>query len=358
MNASYKIALVVAVGLLIIVAGYYATRQTEAPATAGESADADQPTEVAALTDEPIDAPPQRTGGNMRDRSGPAVTPPRETNTTPPTARTPRSAAATPPPPQADPTDIETTTPPVVDLGPAPAGLPRSLADARNPGTNPASEPADAEASDNTNTPPAQDDSVATSEPTEQASPDTVTQEPAPATQPETTVDATPQTRPDRDTTPPTEPSRPAERPRFPSQPAERTADTRAIPATYTIQAGDMLVTIAERFYGSQAAWEAIAQANPSVDPTRLRVGQELRLPRPDAVDRPRTEPPAPTPGQRNAYTVQPGDNLYRIAQRFYNDAEKWDVIYNHNRDTIGDDPAKLREGMTLVIPPAVGGAN
>ena len=55
----------------------------------------------------------------------------------------------------------------------------------------------------------------------------------------------------------------------------------RAPPAgTYTIRRGDTLIAIAAQFYGDGSQWSVIAQANPTADPTRLRVGQKIKLPR------------------------------------------------------------------------------
>ena len=48
---------------------------------------------------------------------------------------------------------------------------------------------------------------------------------------------------------------------------------------TYTIQRGDTLMAIAAHFYGNASQWSVIAQANPEVDPRRLRVGQVIKLP-------------------------------------------------------------------------------
>lgn len=52
-------------------------------------------------------------------------------------------------------------------------------------------------------------------------------------------------------------------------------------------------------------------------------------------------------------YTVQPGDFLSAIAEKFYGDGSEaaWRRIYDANRDTIGPDPASLTPGMVLVIP-------
>ncbi len=47
----------------------------------------------------------------------------------------------------------------------------------------------------------------------------------------------------------------------------------------YVVKSGDGLEVIARKFYNDGSLWPAIAKANPSVDATRLRVGQELIIP-------------------------------------------------------------------------------
>lgn len=56
-----------------------------------------------------------------------------------------------------------------------------------------------------------------------------------------------------------------------------------------------------------------------------------------------------PQAGQ--AYTVQPGDSLSRIAEQFYGDASQYMKIFNANRDKLKD-PNTIRVGQELVIPP------
>jgi uncharacterized protein YkwD len=53
-------------------------------------------------------------------------------------------------------------------------------------------------------------------------------------------------------------------------------------------------------------------------------------------------------------YTVQQGDFLSAIAQKFYGDGTEasWRKIYEANKAVIGPDPTKLQIGMVLVIPP------
>lgn len=52
-----------------------------------------------------------------------------------------------------------------------------------------------------------------------------------------------------------------------------------------------------------------------------------------------------------NTYTVKEGDTLWSIALGKYFDSEKWEVIYNANKDTIGSDPKQIQVGMSLIIP-------
>jgi len=53
--------------------------------------------------------------------------------------------------------------------------------------------------------------------------------------------------------------------------------------ATYTVRPGDTLSSIAARLYGDRAAWTRLYEANRNViaDPTRLRPGVTLTVPRP-----------------------------------------------------------------------------
>lgn len=56
----------------------------------------------------------------------------------------------------------------------------------------------------------------------------------------------------------------------LPPQPASR---------SYTIRKGDTLWSIAQREYGDGQKWRDISSANPSVDPKKLAVGQQITLP-------------------------------------------------------------------------------
>ncbi len=59
-------------------------------------------------------------------------------------------------------------------------------------------------------------------------------------------------------------------------------------------------------------------------------------------------------------YTVQAGDFLSAIAQKFYGDGSEtaWRKIYTANHAVIGSDPTQLQVGMVLVIPPKDSGGS
>lgn len=134
----------------------------------------------------------------------------------------------------------------------------------------------------------------------------------------------------------------------------------------YTVQAGDTFASIARRFYGSSGKAELIARANPLVDPTRIKNGRVLKIPKDPSniqgkpvIAAPPTAPsqspgPAtavPVAGERR-HTVERGDTLTSISKKYYGTIKKTDVILKANRNVLSK-AEDLRPGQTLVIPPA-----
>ncbi len=101
-------------------------------------------------------------------------------------------------------------------------------------------------------------------------------------------------------------------------------------PQQYTVQSGDTLRSIARRFYENRTLWTLIRDANPGIDPTDLRIGQQLQIPF----------------GQQ--YTVQSGDTFSNIAQRIYNNSDWRALIQDANP---GINPNNLQIGQQLQIP-------
>ncbi|MEM1355229.1 MAG: LysM peptidoglycan-binding domain-containing protein [Planctomycetota bacterium] len=297
MNSSYKIALLAAFAVLAIVIGYYAFFSSD-PSQANEGP-------------EP----------NLADNTSPGST---DNKPTPPGPRNPAPRPAPQPSPEPQPQpgpDSETSPGREITIGPEPGET-----------TGPVIEPeggADQPIDPETPLAPA---------PVVEPSPEPTLIDPA--------VEIDPAIGP---AAPGPESEDPAPGPETAVAPRAR---------TYTVQPGDTLSGIAQEVYDDETAWIDIAQANGSIDPTRLQPGQVLILPDIDIADQPDPEPLPVAPGLEQTYEIQPGDNLSRIAQRFYSDPDAWQVIYNRNRDRIGDSPNRLKVGMTIIIPPRYDGAN
>lgn len=101
---------------------------------------------------------------------------------------------------------------------------------------------------------------------------------------------------------------------------------------TYTVQSGDSLWAIAQKFYGNGNRYMEIARANGIADPNLIHPGEVLKI-----------------PGNTNAitYTVKAGDNLSTIAARY---GINWKTLYENNRAIIGDNPNLIHPGQTLKI--------
>lgn len=163
--------------------------------------------------------------------------------------------------------------------------------------------------------------------------------------------------------------------PAAPEAPAPTSADEAAeaddddSPAyrSYTIREGDTFSSIARRVFGDEARWTAIAEANPLVDPARLRVGQTIRVPDPERYEAERERQLARVAAavrrvndgtdadeaadDGRTVTVTSGDTLSHIAGRVYGRSAAWRLIFDANRDQL-DEPDDLEVGMTLTLPP------
>lgn len=62
------------------------------------------------------------------------------------------------------------------------------------------------------------------------------------------------------------------------------------------------------------------------------------------------TQEEEPAAGQAEQYTVAPGDSLWAIAQKFYQDGSRYQDIFQANLDVISD-PNRIYVGQILVIP-------
>lgn len=154
------------------------------------------------------------------------------------------------------------------------------------------------------------------------------------------------------------------------------TASTVRIPAgqdaagsaarTHVMQQDETFTSIAKMLYGDGRHYLAIQKANPDLDPTRIRPGTIINLPDPATIKGDRAagnDSGAATAEARRAldpkteYEVKANDSLHKIATRVYGTSTMWEKIYELNQEAIGSDPARLKLGMVLKLPPAAEGA-
>jgi len=159
----------------------------------------------------------------------------------------------------------------------------------------------------------------------------------------------------------------------------------RAAPKVYTVADGDTLASIAKKFYGPEEGNKIannlkIFEANRKLlkSPDQLKVGQKIVVPplkarKPDK-DKPESTlagslfeqaksigrkllPPDSKPESKprakagRVYTVQDGDNLWRIATRQLGDPIRYKEIVKLNPDVLKDENSTLDIGMRLNLP-------
>ena len=111
----------------------------------------------------------------------------------------------------------------------------------------------------------------------------------------------------------------------------------------YVIQKGDILGTIATKFHVTVKALQA---ANPTVDPTKLKIGSKLTIPAPPA--------PAPAGGTgvlapetaSDVYVVKSGDTLDKISREHHTTVSALKKLNNLATD-------KIKVGQKLNLPPS-----
>ncbi len=143
-------------------------------------------------------------------------------------------------------------------------------------------------------------------------------------------------------------------------------ATTQTKPRTYRVQPNDSLYTIAQKLYGDGRVYRRIYEANRNNVPDQdsLRVGQVLVIPQVSPTGSHYREltlnelpkffgsSPRTTRNPPRTYVVHPGDNLTRIARRFFKGPPPAAVrkIYEANKDKLSN-PNMLPVGVTLSIP-------
>ena len=110
-------------------------------------------------------------------------------------------------------------------------------------------------------------------------------------------------------------------------------------PSTHTVQTGETVYAIAKK-YGITT--DAILQANPDLNPSRIHAGDKIRLPSAKPLTSPAapkaptvsSNPPVPTTAKPKEWVrVEKGDTLSKIARKEgirLEDLRKWNRIDGH----------------------------
>jgi nucleoid-associated protein YgaU len=84
-----------------------------------------------------------------------------------------------------------------------------------------------------------------------------------------------------------------------------------------------------------------------SVDDDRLTVAAQRAG---AAAGQPAGQQARPAAAQPRYYTIQSGDTLSKVAKEFYGDANRWNELFEANREVIKD-PDKIYPGQRIRVP-------
>ena len=91
--------------------------------------------------------------------------------------------------------------------------------------------------------------------------------------------------------------------------------------------------------------WNQIKAVDPNYSDLTCDISVDSSLPNPQ----PQAQAAAGASGSRS-YTVKPGDTLSKISKEFYGDPNRYQKIFEANRDKL-ENPDKIRVGQELTIP-------
>ncbi len=123
---------------------------------------------------------------------------------------------------------------------------------------------------------------------------------------------------------------------------------------SYTVVSGDTLSSIAGVWFRDTSKWQLIADINPGLKPTTLKVGQKINLPAKEGKSATKTASASKStakPTAANEHVVASGETLASISDKAYGNRSNWKRIYEANKGVIGSDPSRLKVGMKLTIP-------
>lgn len=122
----------------------------------------------------------------------------------------------------------------------------------------------------------------------------------------------------------------------------ETTAPTSEMPDTHTVATGENLYRIGLE-YG--VSWVTLAEINGLSNPNAIKIGQVIKLPGTNNAATEPTPESTPSPATETTYTVQTGDNLFRIGLKY---GLSWVQIAEANGIV---NPNQIVAGQVIKIP-------
>lgn len=131
----------------------------------------------------------------------------------------------------------------------------------------------------------------------------------------------------------------------------------------HTIQPDESIAMLARKYYGDPKNFRIIAEYNELEDATKVRVGQEIKVPvvedmlffgTPEEIITVSGEIPESSLTEVipvksfTVHTVESGESLSKLALRYYGDYKKFPIIAQYNQL---DESASLRAGQKIKIP-------
>jgi len=147
--------------------------------------------------------------------------------------------------------------------------------------------------------------------------------------------------------------------------------NTTGSETTYIVKKGDSFESISKALYGTITKWKDIAKANPTVDPTRMKIGAKLRIPAAGASISNETSIASASSGSASGasssssgksstksaagatsggtHVVAKGDTFSSLARAYYGDSKFWKAIAKANPKI---SEKSLSIGTKVAIPP------
>ena len=110
----------------------------------------------------------------------------------------------------------------------------------------------------------------------------------------------------------------------------------------YTVQSGDTLYDISNRYYGTGIYFDDIAEYNDIEDPSQIKAGDTIKLPGKVSDD--------VHLNTVQTYVVQAGDNLTTICEKFYHDTS-YETIENLAHYNGIEDMNLIKQGQEIRLP-------